>query len=223
MIHDSHITEGIVLRVIPFRNTSQIVTLFTKDAGLIKVFYTPRKNNRCTPLTKVELLYRERDGEIFSCHEMSPLDFFQDIRKELAYIQTASELIEILQNTQWIGKKAPRLYSLLCFYMNKVSTTSNLLTLVSSFKLKQLLHDGLIHLPFLCSVCGVSLCDEAFNEGQDMRCDKHALPHQTKWSKEELDVLLCLTFSESYKLISQIPIEDTLKKKIDILSINLLA
>lgn len=223
MSHELHTTEGVILRSIPFRDSSKIITLFTEDVGIIKVFYNTRTRDGGAPLTKVELIYRERSGDIFSAYEMTPIDYFPHLRKELHTLQAAAELLEIIQTSQWLGKSAPRLYSLLCFYLNKISFITDPNTLTSSFKLKLLVHDGLLHLPFLCSLCGEPLHNEAYGIDSDMRCTSHHLAHQSVWSKDELALLAQLTFSESYKAMAQIHVPDSLKKKIDTLFANLLA
>lgn len=217
MSHEIKFTEGIVLRSVSFRENSQIVTLFTQDVGLIKVFYSSRKNKRVSPLTLVELVYKERQGDLFRCQEMTLLDFFSHIRTEFTYIQAASELLEIIHNSQEIGKRAPKLYALLCFYLRKIPSTPNLAALISSFKLKQFLHDGLLSLPFICSVCQTPLSEIAYGDSQDMRCTNHKLPYQTQWTKEELDTLFCLTFSDSFKILTSIPCDESLKTKIFLL------
>ncbi len=72
------LSEGIVTQVVPFKDYDQIVTVFTPQHGLIKVFVKNaarrgRQNNKsCTPLTRVELSWTEGKGEMGKCEEVVP-------------------------------------------------------------------------------------------------------------------------------------------------------
>ena len=99
-------TEGVILRVIPFRDYDQILSLFTSDAGLIKVIYKGSRSKRrrgqglYMPLTQVEVIYCEKQGEIFSCHEMVCIESFTFLRKELVFLEVACDLLQVILTSQ---------------------------------------------------------------------------------------------------------------------------
>lgn len=84
-------TEGVILRSIQYRDYDQILSLLTPDVGLIKILlkggYRKQQRGRglCMPLSRVEVAYREKRSEIFECHEITPLDSFPLLRKELLF------------------------------------------------------------------------------------------------------------------------------------------
>ena len=213
-------TQGIVLRSIPFREYDQILSVFTLEGGLIKIFYKGKRRcrkggqNGVVPLTLVEVVYRERRGEIFSCHELAVLETFSLLRKELLFLHVACDLLQVVLDSQWMGKSAPRLYALLCFYLKKIPFAPNPWVLSASFRLKLLVHDGILSLPFICSVCERHLKEVVFISGDERRCVEHRLPDAVRWSFEELSVVYRMTYAQSCREIFQNEISVELREKI---------
>lgn len=213
-------TEGIVFRVIPFGDYDQIVSVFTPEAGVVKVMQKgqfvkgKKKKGGCMPLTKVELLYREKEGEIFSCHEMHSIDTFPSLRKSFNVLEAGCDLLQVVQSSQFVGKSAPALYALLCYYLNKISAMTHPELLLASFRLKVLKHDGWIALPFSCSTCGRLLQQEVFMQECEGYCLLHKPSGVVKWSAEELYIVYRLTESQSFQEIASLEISSSLHSKI---------
>lgn len=220
MSHFIHSTEGIILRVIPFQDYHQIVSIFTPEAGLIKVLHkgsrTQRKSGKslCMPLTKVEVSYREKKGEIFGCHELNCLEIFPDLRKELCFLEAGCDLLQVILDSQLMGKEAPLLYALLYAYLKKIPHTANPWLLAASFRLKLLKHDGLICFPFTCAECGDVLQNEAYLRDSEGWCGIHRPKGCTGWNLAELQTVYRLAESQSYKEISLLEISSSLLAKI---------
>lgn len=217
----THPTEGIILRVIPFRDYDQIVSLFTPEAGLIKVLCKGSRNTKrkrgkgaCMPLTQVEVSYREKKGEIFGCDELICIEMFPFLRKDLCFLEVACDLLQVILDSQFMGKSAPQLYSLLCYYLKKIPQTANPWLLAASFRLKLLKHDGLVGFPFHCSECGKCLDHEAFVRGSEGWCKTHHLGRSQSWDSTELKTLYCLADSQSFKEICLLDIQPRLQNKI---------
>lgn len=213
-------TEGIVLRVIPFRDYDQILFLFTLDAGFIKVLYKGGRGKRkgkqgfCMPLTKVEVIYREKRGEIFSCHELTCIESFSFLRQELIFLEVGCDLLQIILDSQFVGKAAPHLYALLCFYLKKIPQTANPWILASSFRLKLLMHDGLIVCPFICCECQQSLQSEAFTWDAEGWCAAHQPGRSQPWNLTELQMLYRLAICQSYQEVCSQDVLPSLQNKI---------
>jgi DNA repair protein RecO (recombination protein O) len=213
-----HSTEGVILRAIPFRDYDQILSIFTADVGLLKVLYKGKKSKKggtgiCAPLTKVEVVYREKRGEIFSCHEMNPLHSFPSLRKELMFLEVACDLLQVILASQLVGKAAPQLYDLLCFYLKKIPQTPHPWILAASFRLKLLKHDGLVAFPLICRECGQSLQNKAFIRHSESWCADHQLGGQS-WESSELQLFYRLATSQSYQEICSSPFSLELQHKI---------
>lgn len=220
MSHLIHSTEGIILRVIPFQDYHQIVSIFTPGAGVIKVLHkgsrAQRKNGKspCMPLTKVEVAYREKKGEIFGCHELNCAEMFPLLRKDLCFLETGCDLLQVVLDSQLMGKEAPQLYALLYAYLKKIPQTPNPWILAASFRLKLLKHDGLISFPFICSECGELLQSEAYARESESWCTIHRPKGCIVWNSIELQVLYRLAESQSYKEICMLEISPLLLAKI---------
>lgn len=214
-------TEAIVLRVIPFRDYDQILFLFT-ERGLIKVIEkggrskSRGKQGLCTPLTRVEVIYSEKQGEIFNCHEMTLLDAFSFLRKELLFLEVACDLVQAILASQLIGKEAPRLYALLLLYLKKIPQTACPWILASSFRLKLLKHDGLTSFPFPCFECRRILEEEAFIRGDECWCAHHRPSGSQAWAAMELQMLYQLATCQNYREISQHDISQRMQNQIRI-------
>lgn len=213
-------TEGIILRVIPFRDYDQILSLFTADAGLIKVLTKGSRSKRrerqgsFMPLTQVEVIYCEKKGEIFGCHEMVCIESFSTLRKELLFLEVACDLLHTISVSQFMGKASPQLYALLLFYLKKIPQTAYPWILAASFRLKLLKHDGLTIFPFICYECQQPLEKEAFIQECQSWCSYHQPKGSQVCESLELQMLYRLATSQSYQEISSCNISPHLQNQI---------
>lgn len=199
-------TEAVILRSIPFRENDRILSIFTFEAGLIKVIHKGnskkgKKQENYIPLTLVELSYREKRGEIFDCLEMSSIDSFSKLRKELLFLEVGCDLLNVILSSQLVGKAAPQLYALLIYYLKRIHLTQFPWTLAASFRLKLLKHDGIAHFPFICSECQKFLGNEAFVEGNAIWCENHRSGRSQQWNSSDLDMIYRLATSQNYREI----------------------
>lgn len=208
MSHSFQQTEGVILRVIPFRDYDQIITLFTQDIGILKVLFKGSRSKRrgvqgiCLPLTRVEVVYREKNSEIFACQEMALLESYTGLRKKLNFLNVACDLLQVVAGSQLVGKPAPLLYALLLFYLEKISTISDPWVLAMSFRLKLLKHEGLITYPFFCSICRHDLWSEGYQEEGEWWCKEHQQMGSVYWHPEELQLLYQLALCQHYQELS---------------------
>ncbi len=213
-------TEGIILKSSIFGDYDQILSLFTPQAGVIKIFVkgsyrkykTKRKNY--SPLTLVEIVYREKKSDVFSCYEIACKDYFSSLREKLLFLEVACDFIQSILTSQLLGKTAPQLYMLFCSYLKKIPQLANPWVLAASFRLKLLKHDGLIFFPLICSQCDQILCIEAFTRSAEGWCALHRPEGAQNWSKAELEALYQLTNSQSLRDISFQEVSPQLQSKI---------
>src|SRR4051812_11420520 len=88
--------EGIILHAVPYGNYDQILTVFTKDQGVIKLFCKKGKigGRRFTPLVKIECIFREGKSELHSCEEIFILDSYLHLRNRLIDLEAGCHLIQ---------------------------------------------------------------------------------------------------------------------------------
>jgi DNA repair protein RecO (recombination protein O) len=115
-----------------------------------------------------------------------------------------------------MGKSAPQLYSLLCYYLKKIPQMANPWLLAASFRLKLLKHDGLARFPFKCSECGKCLDDEAFIYGSEGWCRAHHFEKSQTWDSIELQTVYHLANSQSFKEICLLDVQPKLQGKITV-------
>jgi DNA repair protein RecO (recombination protein O) len=211
--------EGMILRVIPFRDYDQILTLFTREQGVIKLIYkgsrSPRRGAQgiCMPLTVVDVIYREKRGELFACQEMTWVNSYQTLRQSLPCLEAACDCLQALYLSQLVGKPAPLLYELMRFYLNRMDTIHDPWILALSFRLKLLGYDGLACFPFICSVCSHPLYEGAYVHLTEWGCSEH-LNHGSYWSTDNIQQVYRLTVCQSYQELSEEILTEELKEKI---------
>lgn len=217
-----HTVEGIVVKVIPFRDCDQILAIFTREAGMIKVLHKGSRSKKRgmrgiqgMPLTRVEVVYKEKKGEIFSCHELAHLGSYQSLRHELSHLNAACDLLQVIYQTQMIGKPAPQLFSLLKFYLEKIPFISSPSLLTTSFRLKLLKHEGVSACPLACSHCLCPLLKEAFVYQGETYCQAHRMVGSYALQEIELGVLYKLMACQSYQQLTQIELFPQTKLKIE--------
>ncbi|MBA2369031.1 MAG: DNA repair protein RecO [Candidatus Protochlamydia sp.] len=171
--------EGILLKVIPFQDYDQILVYFTLQAGLIKVLFRGSRSKKrgllglCIPLTRAEVIYKEKRGEIYSGCDIALLDSYRSLRNNLDHLNAACELLQILYQTQWVGKPAPLLFALLISYLDKIPFSTHPQQFTASFRLKVLKHEGFASFPIVCSDCQSHLETKAYYSQGEFYCSLH--------------------------------------------------
>lgn len=215
-------TEGVILKVIDFRDYDQIMTVFTPDRGIIKLIFKKRKPAQGTPFHKIspiargEFIYTETKGDIWKCSEISLSNQYLKLRENYAWLETAGRLINWILSSQVEQKPAPRLYRLLVTYLEKIPLSTNLRSLEISFVIHLLKHEGLINLDLHCSLCQKPLRSLHMARG-DHFCDIHAPLDALAFNEDEtlawMQIAACQTFSE----LQTISIPESLPPKVEIL------
>jgi DNA repair protein RecO (recombination protein O) len=143
-------TEGVVLRSLVYGENARILTLFTREAGLISLIVKGVSGKRvyllslCSPFCSGEFIYRKGGSDLYRFQDGTIVDEHISLRREWRYIETAAVLARALLQSQLPGKSAPLLYALFLAYLKQIPQFENRPTLVASFKLKLLLHEGLL-------------------------------------------------------------------------------
>jgi len=216
-------TQGIILHLIPFREAHQIVIIFTLDAGLIKVICYGSRSSRskwfglCRALTQVEVVFREKNGEIFECRDLDLINSYDYLKQDFNQMEAACDMLYSLNRSQLPGRSAPKLYALLIYYLSKISTIHDPWILSLSFRLKLLRHDGLLDYPFICHHCEKPLLGEAYYAQNETYCKLHGCDQSLFISECELPLVYSLTACQSYLALTQVSLTRELKAKILVL------
>jgi DNA repair protein RecO (recombination protein O) len=142
--------EGIVLRSLEYRDRQRIITLFTKEEGIISLIVKHISSKRSTmlalttPFTRGEYLYRRGRSELMPLEDATLLDEHLELRNRFESLQAAGELVQAILASQMPGKAAPILYGLFSAYLKQIAHFPKPDSAICSFLLKILKHEGLI-------------------------------------------------------------------------------
>lgn len=153
-------TEGIVLKRFDFRETSRIVTFFTRDHGKIKgILKGIRKDHKkfgsnIDQFSVNDIVYYfHHDSDLHLVGQCDLKAFFFKIRQDVKRTLAASYALELVDAIMPSEEKNEHIYQLLLRYLNTLEDTDDVNKLVHVFQIKILLLSGFR--PFLdsCVVC----------------------------------------------------------------------
>ncbi|PIS02012.1 MAG: hypothetical protein COT85_07675 [Chlamydiae bacterium CG10_big_fil_rev_8_21_14_0_10_42_34] len=132
-------TPGLLLQSISYLGQKKILKVLTPDHGLISLF---TKSTKLTPFCLAEWVYRETGKEMHTLQDSTLLDPLLNLRQDYQTLTFAGAMAQDLLRTQMPNKKAP--YALASAYFKKLPLNPQILA--ASFRLKLLLHEGLLSL-----------------------------------------------------------------------------
>ncbi len=178
--------EGLLLQAIPYLGKQKILKILTPTSGLLTVMSKKKEcENLTTPFLIAEWVIRRRNGEIHSLIDATLLNEMADLRKNYESIKTAGLMAQNLLKSQFPEKPGSGPYNLACAYLQKIALNPE--TLLASFRLKLLLHDG-------------HLGEEEF-----------PIP----FSSEEKEILHQLTFVRQFHSLQSLKIDKHMQEKIE--------
>lgn len=216
------IIEGIVIKAIPFKDHDRILTVFTSEQGLVKLLIkgaeSPRQklSSATSPLTLAEFVFYPGKGDISFCREVTPINHYLFLRENYSVLDASSEMLNSIYRSQWGEKNTHQLYALLLVYLKHIKEAVNPYTVSSSFLLKTMRHEGLLHLSDTCHVCLKALDSWHLFQG-DTFCSQHSPPQAIQLTVDEALMLTTLATSRSLKEILTANVEASLRGKIQLL------
>jgi len=213
-------TEGITLKVTAFKENSRIIQIFSKDFGIISLLIkriSPKKSNLLalsTPFCHGEFLLKKNKGDIFSFLDGNILHHHLALRNDFNVMQAASKCIRSILKTQFQEKHAPMLFQLLSSYLKAIPSFQDPFVLMSSFYLKLLHYESLLHLSDKCNLC--SERSVSIYRGESL-CHTHASPYGFRFTKDEISTMNKLVSARNFSSLKEISLEKDLKKKIELL------
>lgn len=218
--------EAIILHALPYQEYDKILTLFTREAGIVKAIAYRAAVKKAIPgatdpLTRIEIHLKEGKSELFKCGDITVLSQHLKLREKLDRLKTACALAQAIQQSQLPNKPAPLLYSLFLSYLEQIPTFQNLPILIDSFYLKLLRHEGHLHIEPRCSACKEPITHGFIAKGESL-CPAHAPPQAIQMSLAELKNIYDLAHAQSYRDLENHPASPALSAKIyDLLNSSL--
>ena len=141
---------GITLQATAFREKDRILKVLTRQRGVVSLIIkriSPKRNilaRLAAPFSFGEFVYKTGRGEIGLLLEGDLQQANLALRQKLIFLKTAQNMCQVILKTQMPHKPAPALFLLLKSYLAQIPIFTDLAVLLSSFKLKILLYEGLL-------------------------------------------------------------------------------
>ncbi len=142
-------TEAIVLKSFDFRETSKIVTFYTRQFGKVKgVLKGIRKDSRKfgSSVDKFSLndivFYQYRNSDIHLVSQCDMKDYYFPIRQDYKKMTAASYILELVDAIMPVEEKNQDIYDLIIQYLSSLQTAPDISKLVHVFQIKTLLYSG---------------------------------------------------------------------------------
>lgn len=215
-----HCTEAIILNATPFQDHHQIVSFFTPDLGLCKGICLHGKSPKnaqfgvFAPLHHVEVIFRESKNDLLKIQTGSLLNGHPFLRTSFDALQAACKLLAVVSKSQFPHKPSPMLFQLLKSYLEMFKEAKSPKTLLASFQLKLLRHEGLLAVTNRCALCQEEPASIALHEGQVV-CGSHHNSSLYLLSEEETALFYALALTTSMSLLQELEVQDSLVFKID--------
>lgn len=106
-------TEAIVIRCKDYSETSQLVWLYTRDFGKIKVIAKgSRKRSKIDLFNLCDIVFYKGRGELHTLKECVVSEPFSSIRQDLRKLAVASYMVELLDTSTPLEDPSIEIYSL---------------------------------------------------------------------------------------------------------------
>lgn len=212
-------TEGIVLKAIAYQDKDRIVTLFTKNEGVISLFVKKASSHSAitSPFSLAEYVYKRGRKDLNYFIDGSLIDPQFLLREKYESIQTASKITKTILQSQLPGKISPKLYELFKIYLKKIPSFESCDSLFYSFILKLLLHDGFLAASNTCSLCTKNAISIAQGESY---CMDHKPSTAPIFIEQEWATLQTLLISRYFKDLDNIKMSAEFNFKIYSLFLN---
>lgn len=142
-------SEAIVLKSFDFRETSRIVTFFTKDYGKVKgilkgIRKDPKKFGSQVDQFSINdiVYYQHRSSDLHLVSQCDLRGYFFEIRKDFKKTMAASYILELVDCLMPAEEKNQEVYALMNDYLASLETILDIGKLVHMFQVKMLLYSG---------------------------------------------------------------------------------
>lgn len=184
--------HGIVLRAREYQDNKKLVEIFSREEGVSCCLLSFRRGCQAwgAPLSEVEFIVRKGRSDLQIVVDGHVIDEHLYLRGSYQWLETAGELLQSILASQPKGIAAPLLYDLLKGSLRQIPQFEDLSVLRASFKLKLLIHEGVLAIAERCSVCGDGRASY-LDRGQSV-CLEHRTQEALSFTAEEWGLLQLL-------------------------------
>ncbi len=158
-------SEALILRKQELRETSLIVTFYTRDFGKIKGILRGVRGSRGSQggaaleiFSRDDIVFYDRKkGDIFTVSQCDLAEFFSPARESLDRLAHATYMIELLDSVTTLGDANPEAYDLTVNSLKLLCTDASAKRVARIFEIKLLSLIGLMPAMTECASCGGAL------------------------------------------------------------------
>ena len=151
--------EGIIIKETSYSETSKLITLITKEHGIINLLAKGAKTlksplrSTTTKLTHgyFNIIYKE--NKLSTLKEVDTIDYYKNIKKDINKISYATYILELVEQ---VIKQTnnEEVFDNLIASLKKIEANMNPLVITNILELKCLDYLGVMPILDCCSVCG---------------------------------------------------------------------
>lgn len=179
---DEYCVQGVCLQTKPIGEHDLLLTVFTDLIGVVRIYArNVGKGSRrawataCRPSSLAEWTLHRGRADLWSLQEASLLYYPEQVHHEWSSLQDTMQLLEAVSISQWLMKPVPALFELMIAYLQQMDHSYSP-SLLPSFYLKVLTHEGLFPMDSCCSVCEESSQTFYIDHEGTILCEKHRQP-----------------------------------------------
>lgn len=142
-------TEAIVLKSFDFRETSRIVTFYTRNYGKVKgvlkgIRKDPRKFGSSVDRFSLNdiVFYQYRNSDIHLVSQCDMRDYYFALRQDIKKMNAASYILELVDAIMPVEQKNEEIFELISQYLASLVQAKDISKLVYLFQIKTLVYSG---------------------------------------------------------------------------------
>ena len=132
-------TLGLLLQEVPYLGKRKILKIFSPEYGLCTLFASKIS---FAPFCLAEWVFGKTAKEMSPLKDAKLIDPLLHLRENYSILTAAGAIAKDLLQTQMPNKGAPELFELALYYFKNLPSAPDVLS--ASFRLKLLLHEGLL-------------------------------------------------------------------------------
>lgn len=161
-------TEAVVLKSMKYRDTSKVVTFYTKEYGKIKGIAKGARTAKnkygssLEPMTKACLvLYKKEHRDLHLISQCDAIDSFRHLSEDLDRLSMALAVLELVNQVTHDEERKPVLYNLLVEILSALDcSTKNYANYLQAFRLRLAAIYGYAPNFDQCGTCGKPIATE---------------------------------------------------------------
>lgn len=203
---------AILIQSTPYLDHGHILKAFSQNRGLLSFLSKKKSLSYLAPFSIAECVYKVGKTDLHLLLDGSLIDSLLNLRSSYAILSAAGSIANDLLRSQLPGKSSPDLFALVQSYLKQLPQFPEPRILTASFRLKLLLHEGLIALQAQCCQCQTRAFLLVHGESF---CLSHAPKAALRYTADQWETLLTLTFAKTFTQLKQCVLTPCLEERVE--------